>query len=112
MFFRIYQYILDLFRGTSLGGLRSYEWDRVRKEFLIYHDKCEVCEKETKLNVHHQKPFHIYPAKELEMSNLITLCREHHYLFGHLLNWKSWNENIQEDAKIWNEKIKNRKVVK
>jgi hypothetical protein len=45
---------------------------------------------------------------ELDRANLITLCRDHHFWFGHLGSWSSWNANVREDAAIWRAKIANR----
>jgi hypothetical protein len=29
---------------------------------------------------------------------------------GHLMDFKSWNPDVVEDAKVWREKIKNRPI--
>ena len=53
-------------------------------------------------------PFNIDNKKELCDDNLITLCEHCHCLFGHLCNWKSYNEHVREDARTWQKKIENR----
>lgn len=61
------------------------------------------------LHVHHIVPFHVDPSKELDPTNLITLCGKYcHYTIGHLMDYKSWNPNVIEDCKIYSEKIKTR----
>jgi len=94
------------------GAFRSGRWAFARKTFLLTHPACEVCRRTTDLNVHHKKPFHLFPALELDPRNLVTLCESKgmncHFVFGHLANWKSYNTNIDEDVIIWHSKITNR----
>jgi hypothetical protein len=46
---------------------------------------------------------------ELEPSNLITLCDKYcHFVFGHLMNYKSWNKNIIEDAEVYYNSVRSR----
>jgi hypothetical protein len=90
---------------------RSSKWSKVRKQHLEKQPVCQVCGGDELLEVHHISPFHNDPDKELDADNLITLCNgkfKCHFLFGHLLSWKSYNSTVVEDAKIWSEKIKNR----
>lgn len=91
---------------------RSLEWPRVRADHLKHSPGCAVCGETKNVSVHHVKPFHVYPALELEPGNLITLCegRWHHILFGHLLNWSAWNPDVRLDAANWREKIKRRRT--
>jgi 5-methylcytosine-specific restriction enzyme A len=96
------------------GVPRSRKWPKVRGEYLKKHPKCFVCLRTTKINCHHKKPFHKYPELELDPSNFISLCENDkggincHLAFGHLGNFKSWNEDVEEDVKIWRDKILNR----
>ena len=88
---------------------RSDEWARVRRRFKKMHPECAVCgATKGTMVVHHILPYWKYREQELEESNLITLCRTHHWTFGHLCDWKSYNLNVVEDAEIWREKIENR----
>jgi len=89
---------------------RSPKWGSVRAAYLKEHPVCEVTGTAKALEVHHIKPFHLHPELELEPSNLMTLTRKYntHYLMGHLLNWKSWNAKVSEDALRWNNKIVSR----
>lgn len=92
----------------TLGAARSPKWESVRKEFMKLHAICAVCSTTKDCEVHHKKPFHLDPALELDPTNFITLCRDHHYLFGHLLNWSAYNPEVDADARIYHDKIKNR----
>lgn len=106
--------ILDWWRGTSFGAARSPQWTQVRRNFIKLHPACAVCGTKGGLlkpnELHHCQPFHIKPDLELSPENLITLCRDHHFEWGHYFSWKSWNENVREDAKQWLERVKNRPV--
>ena len=83
---------------------RSDKWPKARKEWLQGHPACAVCDGRKKLEVHHKKPFHLHPDLELDPSNFITLCEKKedgvncHLLFGHLGNFRSYNENVAKDA--------------
>jgi arsenate reductase-like glutaredoxin family protein len=92
--------------------VRSPHWSTVRSLWLHSNPACAVCQKTNNLNVHHIKPFHLYPELELETTNLITLCENKgmncHFLFGHLGDWEAYNPSIVEDAPKQQEKIKNR----
>ena len=88
---------------------RSSQWPKVERAFLVENPCCKVCDSRKYLNVHHIFPYHLFPEKELITTNLITLCRAHHELFGHLDDWKAYNPTVQEDSELWNKKIKERK---
>lgn len=96
------------------GSKRSREWPKVRSEVLKCHPNCAVCNGVKKLEVHHIVPFHLDKTKELDILNLIVLCEAKdkgincHLAFGHFGSYKSHNENVREDAKTWNNKLKNR----
>ena len=97
-----------------LGAGRSNQWPKIRKEYLKEHSNCAVCGGTKKCEVHHKVPFHQNPELELDKNNLITLCESKkngvtcHLFVGHLGNYKSFNENVEADAKIWYNKIKNK----
>jgi len=88
---------------------RSGKWRAVRAAYLKKHPRCFVCLTKKRVEIHHRRPFHTHPELELDPNNLITLCEGkdggHHLLFGHLLNFKSVNVNVAEDAKAWRLKI-------
>ena len=89
---------------------RSSGWWKVRKEHLKKYPSCFICGKKKNIHVHHIKDFSTYPELELDPDNLMSLCGKMcHRLFGHLLNWKSINEHIREDAELMHERIKNRR---
>ena len=97
---------LESIDGMTYEGPRSSEWVGVRNEFVRLHPRCEACGSGYNLNVHHVEPFHLRPDLELEPSNLITLCREHHFRIGHdpdgpgprKPSWLESNPNVRSDA--------------
>lgn len=90
-------------------AIRSPKWSSIRKKHIKENPKCAVCGKDTKIEVHHIEPVHINPDRELDPSNLITLCDSPcHLIFGHLMDYRSWNKDVVEDSKNYNLKIKNK----
>lgn len=89
---------------TPVGTKRSDKWPEVEKAHLRVEGWCRNCGGTTLLQVHHKMPFHLDQAKELDPTNLITLCEdfkdgvECHLHVGHLGNWKSFNPAIAEVA--------------
>ena len=92
---------------------RSSKWPAVRKAFLKKNPTCAVCNRKKKVEAHHRHPFHLKPELELDENNLIALCEGNksincHLMIGHLGNYKSFNETVEEDAKLLNAKIRSR----
>ena len=87
---------------------RSPQWPDVRRQHIQTEPFCRACNRKKNLEVHHIVPYHIKPEEELNPSNLITLCTDCHLLFGHLMDYKSWNETVIEDCNIFSSKIRNR----
>lgn len=88
---------------------RSWQWKDVRKKHLETQNSCQACGREDNLEVHHIVPVHVEPNKELDPNNLITLCgKTCHLIFGHLMDYKSWNPNVEEDSKHYLSKVKER----
>ena len=102
------QWFKDLFRGIPLGARRGSGWTEVRSNFLRLNPLCAVCLSK-KVEVHHKIPFYLRRDLELDPDNLITLCRDHHFWFGHLGDWKAYNIEVSQDAATWQQKIKGRK---
>lgn len=77
---------------------RSPQWSAVRGEHLQREPACVACSASRKVDVHHVLPFHERPDLELDRANLITLCPRCHFVFGHLCDWRSWNDGVRRDA--------------
>lgn len=93
--------------GQLLEG-RSPRWPAVRDRWLKIEPGCQVCGVRSGCEVHHLQPYRSHPELELDEGNLITLCRPHHLLFGHLMNWRSINVSCVRDSQNWREKIAGR----
>lgn len=102
---------------SSLNIRRSSHWDKIRKQFISKNGgRCAACGSIKNLNVHHIKPFHLYPLLELDESNLIVLCENKslscHLAFGHLLNWTAWNPDVIEDARHYSLSVSNKQYAR
>lgn len=106
--------LLRLFGRSSedmetLGTPRSPGWRILRKKHLDSHPNCIVCGSSKNVVPHHVVPFHLDPSRELDPSNLVTLCESPsfncHLFFGHLKRWDRHNPTVVEDAAIWRAKI-------
>jgi hypothetical protein len=101
--------MFSIFNYNIFGQKRSYLWKKIRQKHLDKNPCCAACGSCEKLDVHHIIPVSIDPSKELDQDNLITLCNKYcHFVFGHLMNWKSYNLNIISDASLFLNKIQNR----
>lgn len=95
---------------------RSPHWPQCRKDFLKSkgNDVCFICGTNVFLNVHHKKPYHLFPELELNPSNLITLCETPthncHFIIGHCLNWTMYNPKVVELATFLKECLNERKA--
>ena len=100
--------MFDFFKKIRFA-VRSPKWTDIRKNFLKENPTCIACGRSKKLEVHHKVPVHINQELELDPSNLATLCGDPcHFLFGHLMNFKSYNKNVIEDCAVYLDKVKNR----
>lgn len=98
-----------LFNSKLRCAVRSPKWTQVRKQHIEDNPCCAACGSCNKPEVHHIVPVHVDPSKELDPSNLITLCDKYcHFVFGHFMNWHSWNSTIVEDSRSFLQKIKSR----
>lgn len=88
-------------------GSRSHKWKNLRKIHLNNNPHCAACERSNKLDVHHIKPFNLFPEEELNPENLITLCSNPcHIVFGHFMNYKKWNPEVVKDCEEYCKKLK------
>jgi 5-methylcytosine-specific restriction endonuclease McrA len=80
---------------------RSNAWASIRKAHLKKNPTCAACGGTQFLQVHHKEPFHLDPSKELDLTNLITLCMgeyECHLKIGHGDNFKAYNPTVEPDS--------------
>ena len=89
-------------------GNRSPDWPRVRAAHLKREPDCQVCGTRRNVEVHHIVPVEWDRMQELSLENVITLCRNHHWTFGHLCDWNSVNQYVVSDCETWRAKIRHR----
>lgn len=98
--------MLVLFRSVyqaarKLITKRSPHWGAVRDQVVKEVGQCAACGTKKRLEAHHVIPFDLAPEKELDRFNLIVLCRDDHFTFGHFKSWTRWNPNVRHDAAIY-----------
>lgn len=110
---QLLKHIKDVVQGkTTVEKPRSSRWPAVRKAWLALHPVCAVCGGVKKVEVHHKEPFHLFPEKELDPKNFITLCESKgngvncHLFFGHLGNFKQYNDLVVSDTSAWSNKLR------
>lgn len=89
---------------------RSSQWPKLRREWLAEHPTCAACGTTKKNEVHHCVPVSHDPTRELDATNLITLCehRECHHRIGHAFDWRAANPHCREDAAMQLQRIAER----
>lgn len=104
------RYFLGLIASAALVGLtarivdakgRSKRWRALERRHLRVEPFCQACGTTDNLQVHHIKPFHDFPALELDPENLITLCmsaNECHLRIGHGGSFEYYNPNVRADC--------------
>ena len=81
-------------------GERSSKCKTVRDKYAKEHPRCVFCNK-TGIDVHHIHPVDLFPRRELDPDNLVSLCRVHHFIYGHGGNWEGYNPDVLIDREIW-----------
>ena len=68
---------------------RSSGWRSVRNEHIENNPTCAACGRRDDLDVHHIVPYHVDPDRELDPTNLITLCGTCRVIFYMLITYRS-----------------------
>jgi len=88
---------------------RSPHWETIRRHHIKNNPDCAACGNLDNVQVHHIRPFHLFPELELEPSNFITLCENdpdgkntvienHHLHLGHNGNFHNNNDKVLNDV--------------
>lgn len=91
-------------REKNKSRSRSPDWDKVRDAHLALHPTCAACGGSSSLQVHHIVPYHIEVSRELDPSNLITLCmgkHDCHLHVGHGGSFRHYNPSVISDALLF-----------
>lgn len=120
------QAMSDAWHGKPVTA-RSSKWPTVAAGHLKREPVCQVCGGQKGLNVHHKKPFHLFPELELAdgsgiycqvrdakgrfVNNLLTLCNNKrcHLTFGHGGDFKAYNPDVEADVRRARAMIQQRK---
>lgn len=93
---------------------RSSRWPALRQQHLEREPACAFCGSKDDLQVHHVLPFHLYPSRELDETNLITLCgpkgNHCHFMWGHLGSYERWNPDVRQDAARYRREVQEAKT--
>lgn len=92
----------------NILSIRSSKWKTVRSNHLYKQTHCQACGTHKNLQVHHIIPVSIDKTKELDYNNLITLCKTCHFVFGHFMDWNSWNTDVIKDSRVYYTKVINK----
>lgn len=93
-------FVLIFASTTDALAPRSGGWPAVRAAYIVAHPTCEACGSKQALEVHHVLPVHFPGGKERELdpTNLLTLCRPDHLAIGHHGDWYDCNPDAKADA--------------
>jgi len=74
-------------------------WKSYKRTYIQRHHPivCAACGRYDRLDLHHVKPVAEFPELQFEDSNIVPLCRLHHFIIGHLSNWAIYNPNFWDD---------------
>lgn len=79
--------------------VRSGRWPSVRRKHLASEGTCQSCGKSHDLEVHHITPVHA-GGDELDPTNLISFCRDCHFVVGHACDWHAWRDDVRVVARV------------
>jgi len=83
----------------------EYQVQRAKTKHRKVHQRCAVCGVAATFfsrnnDVHHKTPVHVDPNAATDKDNLVTMCRLHHWLVGHLRNWRTWNRGVIKHIEV------------
>jgi hypothetical protein len=91
-------------RLDRLGRVLAHPWTeyqvtKAKNTYRKANPCCAVCGRSKPffgraVDVHHMVPVHVDPSRACDQNNFISMCRIHHYLIGHLQDWKNYCLNI------------------
>lgn len=77
---------------------RSPKWPWFRTKWVEKNPFCCGCGTLNNIQVHHIVPFNVDKSKELDINNVMSLCKTCHFVFGHLNNYNYYNVNVVVDC--------------
>lgn len=100
--------MIKFLKEFFFGQPRSGKWPALRDKLIEQDKECLACGSEKDLTCHHIIPFSKNKDLELEISNLIVVCKDCHYTFCHLRSWRSYNIHAIKDCREFRLKVEYR----
>jgi len=98
--------LFDRIQGKAPKGAKRHpDWSKFRKAYISEFPNCFICKRKAD-QLHHLIPFHLAPDMELDIENVMQMCRRCHLFVGHLNNFRSINPTCESDAREWRFRIK------
>lgn len=74
-------------------------WNNYKRQYKLRHQPltCAVCGKFNTVDFHHIVPTSVNPDLAQVDSNIVILCRLHHFIVGHNSNWTQYNPDVLRD---------------
>lgn len=104
-------YLLFKLKNARVYAKHYRSWKKLANELKKEHPYCAICGSKKNLDVHHKIPRHVRPDLILDKDNCVVLCRCCHFRFGHLLDWKKWNMDIDRTIRWVRYDIKKNKLL-
>jgi 5-methylcytosine-specific restriction endonuclease McrA len=88
-------------------------WNNFKRQFKMrYHPlSCAICDSIDKREFHHIKPFSEDHTLFTDLGNIMILCRNCHFHYGHLGNWQNHNPDIKEKLQDYRKEVLKDKYV-
>jgi hypothetical protein len=93
---------LDQLGNAIAHPFSSYQISKAKRKHRKANPLCAVTGIKASFwgrnhDVHHRLPVHVRPDLACDPDNLITLCRDMHWMVGHCgTSWKDYNSNIDQ----------------
>lgn len=86
---------------SSKRRKEEYEYIQLKKQaFNRDNHECQNCKVKDNLCGHHILPYKFKRKANLDIDNIITLCKKCHFTFGHNSNWKQFNIDLVNNTLI------------
>lgn len=85
-------------RDPVTGRPGDPQWHRESRLWLVDHPCAVTGETGDGVEVHHIRPYHLFPELEMDPANWIALRRDWHFYLGHFGDWVLWNPDVAQDA--------------
>lgn len=80
----------------------NHAWNNFKRGYIYRHHplRCAACDTHISVELHHIVPISEPDSPRNVDSNIIALCRHHHFVIGHNSNWSISNPNVVRDVAL------------